>query len=101
MEDTVNLHSMAHIDTIDLVRSCFHSNPSSGYAFLARDAEVVLVTKSDHDANALHLWYIRGGKDAGSANDDLVVLLGTVRSGTGALAPGYLTADCITTLDSL
>ena len=97
----INLHDGSFADTVDEVRGYFRSSSSSGYAFLARDAEVVLVTKSVHDANALHLWYIRGGEDAGSADNDLVVLLGTVRSGTRAMAPSDLTADCITTLDSL
>ena len=107
MEDTVNLHSMAHIDTIDLVRSCFHSNPSSGYAFLARDAEVVLVTNSYDSAHAgdklLHLWYVKGGPDEGSAGDDLVVLLGSVRFDVPfkSFSINILTPDCFTTLDSL
>ena len=100
----INLHNGSTADTVDQVRRCFHSSSGSGYAFLAKDTEVVLVTNSYDSAHAgdklLHLWYVKGGPDEGSAGDDLVVLLGSVRF--NVLFPSFsidiLTADCFTTL---
>ena len=107
VEDTVNLHDGSVADTVDKVRGYFHSDPSSGYAFLAKDTEVVLVTNSYDSAHAgdklLHLWYVKGGPDEGSAGDDLVVLLGSVRFDVPfkSFSINILTPDCFTTLDSL
>ena len=51
----------------------------------------------------LHLWYVKGGPDEGSAGDDLVVLLGSVRFDVPfkSFSINILTPDCFTTLDSL
>ena len=103
----INLHNGSTADTVDQVRRCFHSSSGSGYAFLAKDTEVVLVTNSYDSAHAgdklLHLWYVKGGPDEGSAGDDLVVLLGSVRFDVPfkSFSIDILTADCFTTLDSL
>ena len=103
----INLHNGSTADTVDQVRRCFHSSSGSGYAFLAKDTEVVLVTNSYDSAHAgdklLHLWYVKGGPDEGSAGDDLVVLLGSVRFDVPfkSFSINILTPDCFTTLDSL
>ena len=103
----INLHNGSTADTVDQVRRCFHSSFGSGYAFLAKDTEVVLVTNSYDSAHAgdklLHLWYVKGGPDEGSAGDDLVVLLGSVRFDVPfkSFSINILTPDCFTTLDSL
>ena len=102
----INLHDGSVADIVDQVRDYFHSSSSSGYAFLATDAEVVLVTPSYANKGGeprLNLWYVKGGPDEGSAGDDLVVLLGTVRFDVPfpSFSIDILTADCFTTLDSL
>ena len=46
--------------------------------FLAENTEVILVTKADDAANTVNVWYLKGGADATTANDDTIVLLGSV-----------------------
>ena len=60
---------------------------------LSGDEEVIMVTKATADSTKLNLWYVKGVTDSGTAtaDNDIIVLLGTVDNGTNAT----LTADNI------
>ena len=51
---------------------------------LADDEEVIILTKVSDTSTAMNLWYVKGVTDSGdaTADNDIIVLLGTVDNGT-------------------
>ena len=76
-----------------MVPILFTADGSTGIKALAENDEVIMVTKAAADSTKLNLWYVKGVKDdsTATADNDIIVLLGTVDNGTNAT----LTADNI------
>ena len=74
-------------------KKLFTADGSTGIKALAENDEVIMVTKAAADSTKLNLWYVKGVKDdsTATADNDIIVLLGTVDNGTNAT----LTADNI------
>ena len=75
------MNSDAAVNDVTGVKALFADAAAANkFAALKADEEVILVTKSAADTNGYSFWYVKGVADSttASADNDIVVLLGTV-----------------------
>ena len=81
------MNSDAAVNDVSAVKGLFGENAGANkFAALKADEEVILVTKSAADTNGYSFWYVKGVADSttATADNDIVVLLGTVAGDSAA-----------------
>ena len=78
-------NSGAAVNDVTSLKDLFADAAQGGKYALKAGSEVILVTKSAADTNGYSFWYVNGVADSATAtaDNDIVVLLGTVQGQSG------------------